>query len=137
MVQVVDRIFRPRRPASLPQLPAEPRENTIVVAHELSPADMVLFKDAAVSAFVTDVGGATSHTAILARSLDIPSVLALHNAHQIIEEGELIIVDGIQGVVVIAPDEKSGRIQAPPAIVPAGKTPPESLKGAIPPPAMA
>ncbi len=107
VVQVVDRIFKALAgQPGLPQLPAEPRENTIVVAHELSPADMVLFKDAAVSAFVTDVGGATSHTAILARSLDIPSVLALHNAHQIIEEGELIIVDGIQGVVVIAPDEK-------------------------------
>ena len=107
VVQVVDRIFKALAgQAATPHLPAEKSENTIVVAHELSPADMVLFKDGAVTAFVTDVGGATSHTAILARSLDIPSVLALHNAHQIIEEGELIIVDGIQGVVVIDPDEK-------------------------------
>ena len=107
VVQVVDRIFKALAgQAATPHLPAAQSENTIVVAHELSPADMVLFKDGAVTAFVTDVGGATSHTAILARSLDIPSVLALHNAHQIIEEGELIIVDGIQGVVVIDPDEK-------------------------------
>ncbi|MGL5986291.1 MAG: phosphoenolpyruvate-utilizing N-terminal domain-containing protein, partial [Burkholderiales bacterium] len=82
VVQVVDRIFKALAgQAATPHLPAAQSENTIVVAHELSPADMVLFKDGAVTAFVTDVGGATSHTAILARSLDIPSVLALHNAH--------------------------------------------------------
>ncbi|MDR3410958.1 MAG: phosphoenolpyruvate--protein phosphotransferase [Formivibrio sp.] len=78
----------------------------ILVAHDLSPADMVLFKDSRYLAFITDVGGPTSHTAILARSLDLPSVLALRHARELIREGELIIVDGVSGVVVIDPDER-------------------------------
>jgi phosphoenolpyruvate-protein phosphotransferase (PTS system enzyme I) len=78
--------------------------NCILIAHDLSPADMVLFKQGEFAAFLTDVGGPTSHTAILARSLDIPSVLALHNARQLIREEETIIVDGAVGVVIIDPD---------------------------------
>jgi phosphotransferase system enzyme I (PtsI) len=66
---------------------------------------MVLFKDSRYLAFITDVGGPTSHTAILARSLDLPSVLALRHARDLIREGELIIVDGINGVVIIDPEE--------------------------------
>lgn len=77
----------------------------ILVAHDLSPADMVLFKDSRYLAFITDVGGPTSHTAILARSLDLPSVLALRHAREMIREGEIIIVDGINGVVIVSPDE--------------------------------
>lgn len=80
--------------------------NCILVAHDLSPADIVLFKDSRYLAFITDVGGPTSHTAILARSLDLPSVLALRHARELICEGELIIVDGVNGVVVIDPDER-------------------------------
>ncbi len=79
--------------------------DSILVAHDLSPADMVLFKDSRYLAFITDVGGPTSHTAILARSLDLPSVLALRHARDLIREGELIIVDGINGVVIIDPEE--------------------------------
>lgn len=79
--------------------------DSILVAHDLSPADMVLFKDRRYLAFITDVGGPTSHTAILARSLDLPSVLALRHARDLIREGELIIVDGISGVVIIDPEE--------------------------------
>ncbi|MBZ0093713.1 MAG: phosphoenolpyruvate--protein phosphotransferase, partial [Sulfuricellaceae bacterium] len=56
--------------------------------------------------FITDAGGATSHTAIVARSLNIPSVLALHNARQLIRERELIIVDGQGGVVIVNPDRQ-------------------------------
>jgi len=78
----------------------------ILVAHDLSPADIVLFKDSRYLAFITDVGGPTSHTAILARSLDLPSVLALRHARELIQEGELIIVDGVNGVVVVDPDER-------------------------------
>lgn len=79
--------------------------DSILVAHDLSPADMVLFKDRRYLAFITDVGGPTSHTAILARSLDLPSVLALRHVRDLIREGELIIVDGISGVVIIDPEE--------------------------------
>ncbi|MEW9900550.1 phosphoenolpyruvate--protein phosphotransferase [Chitinivorax sp. PXF-14] len=107
VMQVVERLFKALagQPAT-PHLAPPPNKNSILVAHELSPADMVLFKDNEFAAFVTDVGGATSHTAIVARSLDMPAVLALHHAHQLIQEGELLIVDGIQGVVIIDPDEK-------------------------------
>lgn len=81
--------------------------NSILVAHDLSPADMVLFKDCNYLAFITDLGGPTSHTAILARSLDLPSVLALRHARTLIREGELLIVDGVNGVVIVNPDEQT------------------------------
>ena len=80
-------------------------EDTILIAHDLSPADTVLFKEQRITAFVTDVGGPTSHTAILGRSLDIPSVIGLHNARRLITENETVIVDGINGVLIIDPDE--------------------------------
>lgn len=87
-------------------LHAECGGDCILVAHDLSPADIVLFKDSRYLAFITDVGGPTSHTAILARSLDLPSVLALRHARELIQEGELIIVDGVNGVIVVDPDER-------------------------------
>jgi len=87
---------------------AEPRasdeRSSIVVAHDLSPADMILFKRHNFGGFVTDAGGVTSHTAILARSLNIPAIVGLHHARQTIRENELLIVDGVQGVVVVDPD---------------------------------
>jgi len=83
-------------------LPEEAR--LIVVAHDLSPADMLLFKRHQFGGFVTDVGGVTSHTAILARSLDIPAIVGLHFARHMIREDDLLIVDGTQGVLVVDPD---------------------------------
>lgn len=83
---------------------ASDEKNLIVVAHDLSPADMILFKHHHYGGFVTDVGGVTSHTAILARSLGIPAIVGLHHARQTIRENELLIVDGVQGVVVVGPD---------------------------------
>ena len=80
-------------------------DETVLIAHDLSPADTVLFREQRIAAFVTDVGGPTSHTAILGRSLDIPSVIGLHNARKLITEGETVIVDGINGVLIISPDE--------------------------------
>ena len=80
-------------------------EDTILVARDLSPADVILFKDHQVAAFVTDLGGQTSHTAILARSLAIPAIVALHTARELVHEDELIIIDGTQGVVIVEPDE--------------------------------
>ena len=79
--------------------------DTILVAHDLSPADVILFKDHRVAAFITDLGGTTSHTAILARSLNIPSIVALHHSRELIHEDEVIIVDGTQGVVIIDPSD--------------------------------
>jgi phosphotransferase system enzyme I (PtsI) len=79
-------------------------QKMIVVAHDLSPADMILFKRHHFGGFVTDVGGVTSHTAIIARSLNIPAVVGLHHARQTIREGELLVVDGVQGVLLVNPD---------------------------------
>ncbi|WP_174874763.1 phosphoenolpyruvate--protein phosphotransferase [Vogesella oryzae] len=104
VLQVIERIFKNLGGHSTElQIAEDLDEDTILVAHDLSPADMVYFKDASVAAFVTDVGGATSHTAILGRSLDLPSVIALHHARELVREEEMIIVDGQQGVLVIDP----------------------------------
>jgi len=91
--------------SDVPEKLRERAEDTILVAHDLSPADVILFKDHQVAAFVTDVGGSTSHTAILARSLTIPAIVALHSARELVREDEVIIVDGTQGVVIVDPDE--------------------------------
>ena len=80
-------------------------EDTIPIAHDLSPADTVQLKEQRVIAFVTDAGGPTSHTAILGRSLDIPSVIGVRNARALISEHEWVIVDGINGVLIINPDD--------------------------------
>ena len=80
-------------------------EDTILIAHDLSPADTVHFKEQRIAGFVTDAGGPTSHTAILGRSLDIPSVIGLRNARDLISENEWVIVDGINGVLIITPDD--------------------------------
>ncbi|MDC7718073.1 phosphoenolpyruvate--protein phosphotransferase [Vogesella sp. DC21W] len=106
VLQVVERIFKNLAGHSTDlQFVEDMDEDAILVAHDLSPADMVYFKDSSVAAFVTDVGGATSHTAILGRSLDLPSVIALHHARELIREDELIVVDGQQGVLIINPEE--------------------------------
>ena len=78
----------------------------ILVAHDLSPADVVQFKEHQFASFITDVGGVTSHTAIVARSLNIPCIVALHHARQMIREDEIVIVDGSQGVIIVDPDER-------------------------------
>jgi phosphotransferase system enzyme I (PtsI) len=80
--------------------------NLIVVAHDLSPADVIAFKEHHFASFITDVGGATSHTAILARSLAIPAVLGLDNAAALIRDKEVLIVDGTRGVVIVNPDQR-------------------------------
>lgn len=107
VVQVVERVLKELlgHPGSVSQ-PANTDASRILVAHDLSPADMMLFKQQRFAAFITDVGGATSHTAIVARSLNIPSIVALHHARQLIRENELLIVDGQQGVVIVNPDKQ-------------------------------
>ena len=77
----------------------------IVVAHDLSPADMLLFKEHQFAGFVTDVGGVTSHTAILARSLALPATVAMHHAREMVVEDDWLILDGTAGVLIVAPDE--------------------------------
>ena len=106
MLQVVERIFKNLIGLST-EVVSEAvyfDEVYILVSFDLSTSDTVFFKDSRIAAFVTDAGGPTSHTAILGRSLNIPSVIALGHARELINEDELIIVDGSMGVVIIAPD---------------------------------
>jgi phosphotransferase system enzyme I (PtsI) len=103
--QVVERVLKALAGGSAGPEPLPSAEgDLIVVAHDLSPADMILFKRHKFGGFVTDVGGVTSHTAIVARSLNIPALVGLHHARQMIRENDLLIVDGIQGVLVVDPD---------------------------------
>ncbi|MDD4929598.1 MAG: phosphoenolpyruvate--protein phosphotransferase [Gallionella sp.] len=76
---------------------------TILVAHDLSPADMILFKPQQYAAFITDAGSVTSHTAIVARSLSTPCVVGLHHARELIREDDVLILDGEQGVLIVNP----------------------------------
>lgn len=110
VIQVVERVIKellghPGR-ASLKAAKQTKEESLIVVAHDLSPADTIAFKDHRFASFITDVGGATSHTAILARSMAIPAVLGLENARALIRDGEELIVDGLRGVVIVNPDAR-------------------------------
>lgn len=75
----------------------------VLVAHDLSPADMLQFKQSVFTGFVTDVGGKTSHTAIVARSLDIPAVVGARTASQLVRQDDWIIIDGDAGVVIVDP----------------------------------
>lgn len=79
------------------------QEPLIVVAHDISPADMIRLRGAQFAGFVTDLGGPTSHTAIVARSMGVPAVVALGLARQLIKDGDLIIIDGEQGAVLVNP----------------------------------
>jgi len=83
---------------------ASAEDQTILVAHDLSPADVIQFKQHHFAAFLTDLGGVTSHTAIVARSLNVPAVVAAHNARALIRDGEMLIVDGNHHVVIVNPD---------------------------------
>ncbi|WP_293778842.1 phosphoenolpyruvate--protein phosphotransferase [uncultured Oxalicibacterium sp.] len=75
----------------------------IVVARDISPADMLQFRDRAFSGFITDLGGQNSHTAIVARSLDIPATVGVSNASTLVKQNDWLIIDGDAGVVVVAP----------------------------------
>lgn len=78
-------------------------EGAIVVAHDLSPADTAQLHRHAIRGFVTDVGGKTSHTAILARAFELPAVVALDDITQRVGSGDLLIVDGLSGEVILEP----------------------------------
>ncbi|MDR2625269.1 MAG: phosphoenolpyruvate--protein phosphotransferase [Zoogloeaceae bacterium] len=110
VLQVGERIIkellgRPGR-VSLKKARGATEETLIIVAHDLSPADTIAFKEHHFAAFVTDVGGATSHTAILARSMAIPAIVGLSSARAMIRDGETLIVDGTRGVLLVDPDEQ-------------------------------
>ena len=108
VIQVAERVMKALsgKPGHVPPPQAGSAQSLILVAHDLSPADVVQFKRHQFVSFITDLGGSTSHTAVVARNLAIPSIVALHRARQMIRENERIIVDGTQGVVIVDPDEQ-------------------------------
>ena len=119
--QVVERILRFMKGSASPVLPsavtAKKRsthqpdlllEDTldvplVLIAHDISPADMLQFKHGLFVGFATDVGGKTAHTAIVARSMDIPAVVGARSASQLIEQDDWVIIDGDAGVLIVDP----------------------------------
>ena len=86
---------------------ADLKEKVIVVAHDLSPSDTAAMHKQSVCGFVTDIGGKTSHTAIMAKSLEIPAVVGTQEATAMIKANDILIVDGSMGVIIINPDEET------------------------------
>ncbi|MBS0414838.1 phosphoenolpyruvate--protein phosphotransferase [Ottowia pentelensis] len=107
--QVVERVLRrlkglaPPVPLAAPRAVRAEGEVLVLVAHELSPADMLQFKKSVFAGFVTDLGGKTSHTAIVARSMDIPAVVGARVASDLVRQDDLLIIDGDAGVILIDP----------------------------------
>ena len=79
------------------------KAHMIVVAHDISPADMIQFREHTFSGFLTDLGGQNSHAAIVARSLDIPAVVGMSHASDLIEQDDWVVIDGDAGVVIVDP----------------------------------
>ena len=107
--QVAERVLKVLMGTALDVPPAKPagedefQPQMIVVAHDISPADMLAFRDRSFIGFVTDVGGQNSHTAIVARSLDIPAAVGMSQASRLVEQDDWVIVDGDAGVVICNP----------------------------------
>ena len=103
VVQVAERIIKALLGRQKQKTKYKNESSVILVAHDISPADALQFKNHKYGAFITEVGGANSHTAILARSLNIPSIVAAKNARKLIKNNDTIIVDGNQGIVIVNP----------------------------------
>ncbi len=120
--QITEKVLRAMKgmatPVTAPQTtPGEARKKTqqdlllddtvdvplVLIAHDLSPADMLQFKQSVFAGFVTDVGGKTSHTAIVARSMDIPAVVGARSSSQLVRQDDWVIIDGDAGVVLVDP----------------------------------
>lgn len=108
--QVAERVLKVLTGTALSVAPVfadedQPPPQMVVVAHDISPADMLAFRDRSFIGFVTDVGGQNSHTAIVARSLDIPAVVGMDQASRLVEQDDWLIVDGDAGVVICNPSQ--------------------------------
>jgi phosphotransferase system enzyme I (PtsI) len=115
--QVAERILRYMKGVGSPVAPPASRRKTqqdlllddsvdvplVLIAHDLSPQDMLQFKQSIFAGFVTDVGGKTSHTAIVARSMDIPAVVGARGASHLVRQDDWVIIDGDAGVMIVDP----------------------------------
>lgn len=86
--------------------PATINEEVVIVAKDLTPSDTAQLNRDYVKGFVTDIGGRTSHSAIMARSLEIPAVVGTKEVTQVIAEGDMVIIDGLEGDIIIRPNEE-------------------------------
>ncbi len=107
IVQVVERVVKALlgKPGRLTAR-KDSDEAAIVIAHDLSPADTIDFRQLRIAGFATDLGGATSHTAIVARGMSIPAVVGMHHVRQLVQDEDLVIIDGTRGVVIVDPDKQ-------------------------------
>ena len=106
VMQVVERVLKALNGQSGHVPPSTKHDvEMILVAHDVSPADLIQLKPHQFSGILTDLGGATSHTSIVARSLNTPCVVGLHHARELIKDHDMLIVDGEQGVVIVDPDK--------------------------------
>uniref|UniRef100_UPI0033421F40 phosphoenolpyruvate--protein phosphotransferase n=1 Tax=Castellaniella defragrans TaxID=75697 RepID=UPI0033421F40 len=106
--QVIERVLRVLSGSTswLPTLDtAQADDNFIVVARDISPADMMRLRTGKFAAFLTDLGGATSHTAIVARSMNVPAVVGMGQVRALVRDGDQLVVDGVNGVVLVNPSE--------------------------------
>ncbi|HQS58969.1 MAG: phosphoenolpyruvate--protein phosphotransferase [Gallionellales bacterium 35-53-114] len=107
VVQVVERILKTMGGQDGHAPPTAKHDvQPIMVAHDVSPADLIQLKPQQFAGILTDLGGATSHTSIVARSLNKPCVVGLHHARELIKDNDMLIVDGAQGVVIVNPDKQ-------------------------------
>jgi phosphotransferase system enzyme I (PtsI) len=104
--QVSERVLRNllgRKQESL----ADIREEAVIIAHDLAPSDTLVMRKDKVLGFATDAGSRTSHTAILGRSIGIPAAVGLEKITAAVKTGDVVILDGIHGVVIVDPDEET------------------------------
>jgi phosphotransferase system enzyme I (PtsI) len=92
-----------RRPRGMGELPF----TSVIVAHDIAPSDAAMMERGKVLAFATDLGGRTSHTAIMAASMGIPAVVGLHDMSLKVQDGDQLIIDGNRGIVVVSPAEET------------------------------
>ena len=106
VAQVVERVLRNllNPDGHEAELIPDELDGCVVVANDLAPADTVTLKNKGIVAFVTNLGGPISHTAILSRSLGIPAIVAVHGATRYIDNNDVLIVDGKRGILFVAPD---------------------------------
>ncbi|HYW02736.1 MAG TPA: phosphoenolpyruvate--protein phosphotransferase, partial [Gammaproteobacteria bacterium] len=106
--QVVNRVQRilANQDRALAEEAGQHQDPVIVLAEDVSPADIVSLQHQGVAAFITEFGGPLSHSAILARGLNIPTVVGVRNARRLLRENELLVIDGQQGSVLAEPDQR-------------------------------
>lgn len=103
VVNRIQRVLANQVPARH-EIPDSRLRDLVILADDLTPADTVLMQHHGIAAFVTEYGGPTSHTAILARSLGIPAIVGVHQARRYVRDDDVVIVDGSSGVVIVEPD---------------------------------